>query len=625
MTARSTVPPAVQSLIESVYDGMADDAQVRHLESLLLADPEACTYYVDFLNLNAELQWLARSQEEGNATVDKLAAEQTSLRCLPFEACDGAWQATSGYFSSGWPVAYLVASVILGLGLLIGGLVHVSQPVEIVLPSPDKRERAEGEGGQNQLVSSIVGRITGMVDCVWEGSGGRVQGAESDNQKSEIRNQKSVVALGDRFALRSGLLEITYDTGAKVILQGPVTYQVDSVAGGYLSVGKLTARLEKKAEGGRRKAEEADHPNSPFPLHPSTFAVTTPTAIVTDLGTEFGVEVDNSGTTAAYVFRGAVNVRPVGNEARSHQAILLTAGEAVKVENDTDRNHVIIHDVPVSGACFVRSEQFSQDTHESRQKVTSKALQQWQAHSRELRRDPSLLAYYDFQRQPNDSSRLANVAENGNGSFSGVIRNARWVTGRMAGKDALEFNGAHDYVAINLPQRVHDLTLLANVRVESIDNQFTSLLMSDDWSRPNEVHWQLVWDGCMDIHVGNGVAKSSQIFTEWKLSRWCRLAAVCSCKSGQIKLFCDGAVVGESSFPKDGTFYIGPAWIGRWNAGSFDPGSDIRIRNFHGRIDELAIFGRPLSDADIRTIFESGPPTSGQLRHDNATGTSKKK
>ena len=44
-------------------------------------------------------------------------------------------------------------------------------------------------------------------------------------------------------------MEITYDTGAKVILQGPVTYEVES-NGGYLAVGKLTGKLEKKEERG---------------------------------------------------------------------------------------------------------------------------------------------------------------------------------------------------------------------------------------------------------------------------------------------------------------------------------------------------------------------------------------
>ena len=42
--------------------------------------------------------------------------------------------------------------------------------------------------------------------------------------QSLIPNPQSLVSLGDKFALASGLMEITYDTGAKVILQGPVTY-----------------------------------------------------------------------------------------------------------------------------------------------------------------------------------------------------------------------------------------------------------------------------------------------------------------------------------------------------------------------------------------------------------------
>ena len=42
-------------------------------------------------------------------------------------------------------------------------------------------------------------------------------------------------------------MEITYDTGAKVILQGPATYEVES-NGGFLLVGKLTGKLEKRRE-----------------------------------------------------------------------------------------------------------------------------------------------------------------------------------------------------------------------------------------------------------------------------------------------------------------------------------------------------------------------------------------
>ena len=92
---------------------------------------------------------------------------------------------------------------------------------------------------------------------------GRGEGTENQS-KSLIPNPQSLVSLGDKFALASGLMEITYDTGAKVILQGPVTYEVES-NGGYLSVGKLTGKLEKERGAGDRG--KGVNPSS-FILHP---------------------------------------------------------------------------------------------------------------------------------------------------------------------------------------------------------------------------------------------------------------------------------------------------------------------------------------------------------------------
>ena len=46
------------------------------------------------------------------------------------------------------------------------------------------------------------------------------------------------------FVLESGMLEITYDSGAKVILQGPALFSADSGNGGLLLCGKLTVRTK---------------------------------------------------------------------------------------------------------------------------------------------------------------------------------------------------------------------------------------------------------------------------------------------------------------------------------------------------------------------------------------------
>ncbi|NLF07395.1 MAG: hypothetical protein GX594_05370 [Pirellulaceae bacterium] len=102
-------------------------------------------------------------------------------------------------------------------------------------------------------------------------------------------------------------------------------------------------------------------PNAPSPLSPlpsSLFAVRTPTVVVTDLGTEFGVEVEENGDTTSHVFQGRVLVqagirvfgesgsrdlekRPttavVGGEA--DQTVMLVAGQSVRVGRVRETHH----------------------------------------------------------------------------------------------------------------------------------------------------------------------------------------------------------------------------------------------------------------------------------------------
>ena len=59
-----------------------------------------------------------------------------------------------------------------------------------------------------------------------------------------------------RYALASGLMEITYDSGAAVILEGPCSYTVESKAGGYLGFGRLTAKVGEREERGEGRGRE---------------------------------------------------------------------------------------------------------------------------------------------------------------------------------------------------------------------------------------------------------------------------------------------------------------------------------------------------------------------------------
>ena len=66
------------------------------------------------------------------------------------------------------------------------------------------------------------------------------------------------------------------------------------------------------------------------------FSVRTPVATVTDLGTEFGVEVDQQGQTTAHVFRGAVNLQAIAIDGKlSAITRVLHENESARVEKSS--------------------------------------------------------------------------------------------------------------------------------------------------------------------------------------------------------------------------------------------------------------------------------------------------
>ena len=323
----------VLELAGAVCNGMASRDDLAELDSMLLSDEDSCRRYLFYCDLHVALRMEVRSdraaQKACRETDMKLevrnapesdvsemdAARNTPV--MPLTLCDiPPFHSTFGYFSSGWPVAYLVASVIFGIGLVIGAVTQVSHHVQIASHARPVVEKRRGVAPE----SESVGQITGMGDCQW-----------ADESTAAINGAR--VPLGRRYALASGLMEITYDTGAKVILQGPVTYEVESASGGYLSVGKLTAKLEKNDEA-RMINDELGTVQSG--IHHSAisnqnlFAIRTPTATVTDLGTEFGVEVDREGQGDVHVFVGAVRISPVSEGNATQESMTLVAGDSAR-------------------------------------------------------------------------------------------------------------------------------------------------------------------------------------------------------------------------------------------------------------------------------------------------------
>ncbi len=310
----------LEDLLNRHVDGALSGADRRELERMLLDSPDARDAFWRFARLNSLIRDNLQSRAGRREAAD---AAPAPVLTAAVGASAGTWPGVFGWLSQTGPLSYLVAALILAVMLLGAWAYKISHYPQIV-EAPQTTQ-----GLETPWVS--VGRVTGMKDCRW---------ADPDTQTYIGAS----VPRGRKYALSAGLMEVTYDTGAKVILEGPCTYQVESRTGGFLSLGKLTAQVEKRRgqRSGVRGQASGPRPSS-FILHPSSlFFVRTPTAIVTDLGTEFGVEVSKEGNTISYVFRGSVKVQTVGDDLPSpagrgvggEGSLVLQANESARVEKD---------------------------------------------------------------------------------------------------------------------------------------------------------------------------------------------------------------------------------------------------------------------------------------------------
>ena len=377
MNSPTPIPDVFWSLLNAACDGSLAADQMQELESILASNAEACKLFADHFQLKTDIRFLgrvARIRDIGLAGIRSTFPETPpTVSSSPVASSPGlgflasAYHGTVGFFSQEIPFSLLIATLVTGLGLLAGSLVHVSRPEQqIVKKSPSMRVFQPAQDSTLQ----VVGRITGMMDCRW---------AKDARAPSGYDN----VLLGRTFKLDAGLVEITYNTGAKVILQGPCTYEVESRDGGYLSLGKLTAKLDKKpsaisgqqaekvASGQWSVASESD-PKSQNPeiskspisnplssLPSPLFTIKTPTAIVTDLGTEFGVEVAKGGVTTSHVFQGSVRFQALssGGKAADEGQILREnqSARAANRQGSCNGDEIVtVFVTPVEAADFVR-------------------------------------------------------------------------------------------------------------------------------------------------------------------------------------------------------------------------------------------------------------------------------
>ncbi len=289
-------------LLDDWCDGSLGAEQIGQLDRLLHDDPAARWQYLCYMNVHGGL---GLGGIKVLSPVAELLPElhqdsdlPTGSPVLGFLGNGARW--TREYFSQPGPLSILAATIFMVCVVAILDIL----PAPTYTPIHIGRNNTTSSTGSGTGLRPVddkfkfVARITGLHNCRWSPEG-----------LAPINFD--FLQTGRELKLDSGLLQITYKTGAKVVLEGPVEFKVEKENACRLELGKLTAKVSEQAVG---------------------FTVETPTATICDLGTEFGVTAEQSGSTEVHIFIGEVEVQRPGRNGAVATVQRLKAGQAVRID-----------------------------------------------------------------------------------------------------------------------------------------------------------------------------------------------------------------------------------------------------------------------------------------------------
>lgn len=295
---------AIHDLVTRVLDGTADTTDRTRLETLVAQSPQARRLYVAYMQDTAVLKWQSDTPTTG---VLRDLADDMEMRCA---AVGGRWRSSL----MTW----------IPVGLAIAAMIGLTSVLTMTMPrKPDTvRDASDAVAAptQSPVAPSSpspaihagtklgVATLMRITDVAW-------------SRPAEARHELTRLAAGEVLRFDRGEMEVVFDAGVEVLLRGPAEFEIRATDYAVATLGVISARVGEDGRG---------------------FTIETPTARVVDLGTEFGIDVADSGATEVAVFRGLVDLAVshdrsgAGNTPRR-----LRQGEALRVAPDGSLNRVM--------------------------------------------------------------------------------------------------------------------------------------------------------------------------------------------------------------------------------------------------------------------------------------------
>ena len=194
----------------------------------------------------------------------------------------------------------LAAFVTISALLLLGAFTWRSAQVETAKSSIASTE----EAAQEKLHGHEVATLIKSNSAVWDSPGPPIK-------------ELSRLKVGQELRLSEGSIEVVFDSGVEALVLAPCQLTIHNASKVSSKYGRLSAKVGEQGKG---------------------FVIETPVARVTDLGTQFGVDISESGQTEVAVFEGEVDLEFGTSTERSEVPgkqrgkNLLVQGEGLRID-----------------------------------------------------------------------------------------------------------------------------------------------------------------------------------------------------------------------------------------------------------------------------------------------------
>jgi len=386
---------------------------------------------------------------------------------------------------------------------------------------------------------------------------------------SFTEGENAPFAVGDKmpaglYELNKGVIQFKYDNGAVLVVESPAVFELIDQKNIGLRDGKLSAEISKDAK---------------------YFTVQSAGVSIVDIGTEFSTYVKKDEYVEAHVFKGLVEVQM--HYEMGDQKHEVSEGEAVRVL--FGESGPVVAGIDLKKNFFLR--QISQPQNEYSRTMLSK--------------EP--IIYYPMDIS-NDGITLNDWSQNKiNGKAVDVkdISNL-WTAGKVG--SAMKLSGsnhkAYVYVA-DYPKTTSNLLTVAGWVYAETRPIWATIVKNWGVSKYGQFHFGLNPKGYLDVEVQDENGERfhiTEVSNKFPIRQWQHVAFVHD--GSTVKLYRNGVIVALA----DVKGIKHPVDLKKMSIGTKLDDSELYPSlaspgHWDGRLDEIAVFNKALSDVDIEELY----------------------